>query len=144
MNHVSLTIDSRPENVALVGACAKEIVGDSFSVEKLSEIEQALVETVNNCIEHAYSGLEDRQITIKYALSNDRFLIEITDQGKKIDPQCLKKLTTEVDFDPSDIDSLPEGGFGLKVINSCMDEVNYRREHGKNHWSLTKFVVPPT
>ncbi len=144
MNHVSLTIDSRPENVPLVGACAKEIAGESFSIDKLSEIEQALVETVNNCIEHAYCGSEDRQITIKYALSNDRLFVEIIDHGKGLDPQCLKKLTAELDYNPSDIDGLPEGGFGLNVINSCMDEVHYRREDGKNHWSLTKFVVPLT
>jgi serine/threonine-protein kinase RsbW len=144
MNHVSLTIDSRPENVPLVGACAKEIAGDSFSVEKLSEIEQALVETVNNCIEHAYCGSEDRQITIKYVLSNDRLFVEITDQGKQLDTQHLNNLHAAFNYDPFDIDNLPEGGFGLKVINSCMDEVNYRREDGKNHWTLTKFVVLAT
>lgn len=144
MNQVLLTIDSRPGNVPLVGACVREIAGDSFSVEKLSEIEQALVETVNNCIEHAYCGSEDRQITIKYALSDDRLFVEITDQGKQLDTKHLKNLQAAFNFDPLDVDNLPEGGFGLKVINNCMDEVNYRYEDSKNHWSLTKFVVTPT
>jgi serine/threonine-protein kinase RsbW len=139
MSHVSLTIDSRPENVPLVGSCAKEMAAEFFSVDKLSEIEQALTETVNNCIEHAYSGSEDRQITINYALSNDRLSIEIIDQGKQFDPERLNNLDTDFDYDPLDINNLPEGGFGLKVIKSCMDEVNYRREDDKNHWSLTKF-----
>ena len=138
MNRVSLTIDSRPENVPLACACVKELVTEFFPIDKLLEIEQALAETVNNCIEHAYSGSEDQQITINYAISNDRLLIEIIDQGKQFDPERLKNLNTDFDYDPLDIDSLPEGGFGLKVIKSCMDEVNYQREDGKNHWSLTK------
>jgi serine/threonine-protein kinase RsbW len=139
MNQVSLTIDSRPENVPLVGACAKELAGDLFSAEKLSEIEQALTEAVNNCIEHAYCGSEEFQIIIKYVLSNDCLLIEITDQGKQFDADYLKNLNTEFNYDPYNIDDLPEGGFGLKVIKTYMDEVDYRRENGKNYWLLKKY-----
>ena len=139
MNHVLLTVDSRPENVPLVCASIKEMAAEFFSVDKLSEIEQAVAETVNNCIEHAYGGSVDRQITINYVLSNSHLLIEITDQGKAFDPTHLKNLDIGFDYDPLDINNLPEGGFGLKVIKSCMDEVDYRREDGKNHWSLTKF-----
>lgn len=139
MNCVSLTIDSRPENVPLVGSCAKGMAAEFFSLDKLAEIEQALAETVNNCIEHAYSGSEDHQIAVNYTLSGDRLCIEIIDQGKQFDPERLNNLDADFDYDPLDINNLPEGGFGLKVIKSCMDEVNYRREDGKNHWSLTKF-----
>ncbi|MEQ1738634.1 MAG: ATP-binding protein [Methyloglobulus sp.] len=141
MNHVSLTIDSRPENVPLVCTCAKGMVDGFFSVDKLAEIEQALAEAVNNCIEHAYSGSEDYQILIKYTLSDDRLFIEITDEGKPFDPEHLNNLKSDFDYDPFDIDNLPEGGFGLKVIKSCMDEVNYHREDGKNHWRLTKYCI---
>lgn len=141
MNRVSLTIDSRPENVPLACTCVKELVTKFFPVDKLLEIEQALAETVNNCIEHAYSGSEDQQITINYAISNNRLFIEIIDQGKQFDSEHLKNLNTDFDYDPLDINNLPEGGFGLKVIKSCMDEVNYYREDGKNHWSLTKHCI---
>jgi serine/threonine-protein kinase RsbW len=143
MNHVSLTIDSRPENVPIVGACAKELAGDLFSAEKLSEIEQALSEAVNNCIEHAYCGSNEASIRIKYILSNDCLLIEITDQGRQFSAECLEYLDTEFNYDPQDIDNLPEGGFGLKVIKAYMDEVNYRRENGKNYWLLKKYSSAP-
>ncbi len=139
MNHVSLVIDSRPENVPLVGAYARELVGNFFSEVKLTEIEQALAETVNNCIEHAYGGSGRNQILINYTLANDRLIVEVTDQGKPFDAERMKNLTAEFDYDSLDIDNLPEGGFGLKVIKSCMDEVNYRREDGKNCWSLAKY-----
>lgn len=139
MNRVSLTIDSRPENVQLVGICSKQIASDLFSVAEVAEIEQAIVEAVNNCIEHAYFGNDEGQISIKFTLSKYSLLAEIIDQGKQFDPNCLTKLNDGYDYDPLDIDNLPEGGFGLKVIKSCMDEVNYCRKDAKNYWSLTKY-----
>lgn len=139
MNHVSLVIDSRPENVPLVGACVKELAVNFFTEVKIAEVEQALVETVNNCIEHAYGGSEIHQIIIDYTLSSDCLIVEVTDQGKPLDVERVKNLTEGFNYDPFDIDNLPEGGFGLKVIKNCIDEVDYRRVDGKNCWSLTKY-----
>jgi serine/threonine-protein kinase RsbW len=143
MNHISLSVDSRPENVPLVAACTKELAGGLFSATKLSEIEQALTEAVNNCIEHAYCGSKEFRIVIEYTLANDCLLIEIIDQGKQLDPDYFKNLDTEFNFDPHDIDNLPEGGFGLKVIKSYMDEANYRYENGNNYWLLKKYFSAP-
>lgn len=140
MNQISLTIDSRPENVPLAGLCAKEFAGNVFNTEQLSNIEQALVETVNNCIEHAYSDVSSEGvIEITYSLSDDCIVIEVMDQGKQFDPAKLENLDKVDDFDPLDFDNLPEGGFGLKVIKSCMDKIDYRRDNGRNHWLLTKY-----
>lgn len=139
MNRVALTIDSRPENVPLVGACVKEMADGYFSVAKLTEIEQAVTETVNNCIEHAYSGSQEQQIVINCGLLEDCLVIEIIDQGKQLNSECLMNMTTDFNYDPDDIDNLPEGGLGLKIIKSYMDKVNYRRENDHNHWSLTKY-----
>jgi serine/threonine-protein kinase RsbW len=139
MSNIALTIDSRPENVPLVCSSIIEMAAEFFSVDKLTEIEQAVAETVNNCIEHALCGSEGYQITINCELLNDRLFIEITDEGKQFDSERLNNLNTGFDYDPRDIPGLPEGGFGLSVLKSCMDIVNYRREGGKNHWLLTKF-----
>ena len=140
MKQMSLTIDSRPENVPLVGMCAKEFAGNLFNSEQLCNIEQALVETVNNCIEHAYSGFSEGKIKINYNLFNERFVIELIDQGKEFDATRLESLNTDFSYDPLDIDNLPEGGFGLIVISRSIDEISYRREDGNNFWTLTKFV----
>ncbi len=140
MNRISLTIESYPENVALVGLCVKEIAGNYFTESQIAEIEQALIETVNNCIEHAYSDGEG-QITIKFTPSKERLIVEIIDQGKKFKQNCFENLDCKIDFDPLDLNNLPEGGFGLKVIKSCMDEVNYRNDGENNYWFLSKNVT---
>ncbi|NOT85156.1 MAG: ATP-binding protein [Methylococcaceae bacterium] len=140
MNHITLTIDSRLENIAIVCVCAKALAGVFFDVDKFAEIELALAEAVNNCIEHAYCGSDQQQVIIKFTLLNDRLLIEIIDEADiAFNPELLENLSVDFDYDPLDIDNLPESGFGLKIIKSSMDGVNYRRENGKNHWILTKY-----
>ncbi len=139
MNHVSLTIDSRLENIPLAGLCAKEFASGYFSPDKLFDIDQALTEVVNNCIEHAYGHKNVNQIIIAFRLLSDRLVIEVSDTGKEYDVKLLESLTTDFNFDPDDIVNLPEGGFGLKIIKLCMDEVNYLRTNGSNRWLLAKY-----
>jgi serine/threonine-protein kinase RsbW len=105
----------------------------------LAEIEVAVVETVNNCIEHASEGSETHKISIGFLLTDDRLAVEVQDNGKAIDTDYLQNLEAEFDFDPSDIANLPEGGMGLKIIKNCMDEVYYQNTDGQNRWLLTKF-----
>jgi anti-sigma regulatory factor (Ser/Thr protein kinase) len=42
------------------------------------------------------------------------------------------------DFDPQDIATLPEGGFGWGLIVNQMDHVKYRREGRRNHLAIIK------
>jgi serine/threonine-protein kinase RsbW len=140
MNRVSLTIVSSLENSRLVGLCAREIACRAFSNDALVEIELAAVEVVNNCIEHAFAGSDKHQITIEFLLSEDRLSIEMIDQGKAIEPELLANLNANFDFDHTDLDNLPEGGMGLKIVKSCMDEVSYQNKDKRNRWLLIKYT----
>lgn len=139
MNRISLTIASRPENARLVGLCAKEIACEAFDNETVAEIELAVVEAVNNCIEHACAGLDQHQIIIEFWLRKDRLSIEMIDQGAAIELEWLDNLSADFDFDPTDMENLPEGGMGLKIIKNCMDEVSYQNVDDRNRWLLTKY-----
>lgn len=140
MNRISLTIVSSFDNIRLVGLCAREIACRSFGDEALAEIELTAVEAVNNCVEHACAGSDKHQITIEFLLSEDRLSIEIVDQGKKIEPEWLDNLNANFDFDDTDLENLPEGGMGLKIVKSCMDEVSYQYIDERNRWLLIKFT----
>lgn len=138
VNFASLTIAGRPDNIPLAGLCGKEFASCFFPTEKLIEIEQALVETINNCVEHAYADSDGAPIKIEFKLLKDRLLIEVTDHGKQFLSNRLVQADSAFDFDPEDIDNLPEGGMGLMIIKSCMDDVSYHRNEGTNFWRLTK------
>lgn len=139
MNRITLTITSKWENVRIAALCAKEIAHQAFDEAALVEIEVAVVETVNNCIEHAYAGSDEHQVTIRYLLADDQLVIEIIDDGKVMAKNFLDNLHTDFDFDPTDFDNLPEGGMGLKLVKNCMDEVCYQHNGEHNLWVLTKY-----
>ena len=139
MNKIQLIILNQLENARLVGLCAKEIAAQSFDEAALMEIELATVEIVNNCIEHAYSGSDNQQISIEFWLNADLLLIEIMDTGKSMDLKLLDNLGSDFNFDHTDMENIPEGGMGLKIVKNCMDEMSYQNQNGKNYWSLTKY-----
>ena len=138
MKRVSLTITCHLENSRLVGLCVREIACRAFNEEAQAEIELAVVETVNNCIEHACAGSDKNQITIEFLLSEDRLSIEMIDQGLAIEPEWLNHLNAH--FDDTDLGNLSEGGNGLKIVKSCMDEISYQNRDEHNRWLLIKYT----
>lgn len=139
MNYAKLIISSRLENISLVASCAKGIAGRSFRDEVLSEIELSVSELITNCIEHAYENSNDKEISIEFKRFETHLIINVSDEGKALDPQILKNINGIFDFDPEDFDNLPEGGFGLNIMKASMDEVTYERLSTRNQWTLTKF-----
>ncbi len=137
-NYASLIISSRFDNTRLAALCAKEIAGQSFKTEALNEIELSVEELINNCIEHAYEGSDEHQVSIEFKLHTDCLIIEVVDNGKALDPLILNNVNGSFDFDPDDLYNLPESGFGLNIIKASMDEVKYERLNNSNCWLLTK------
>lgn len=93
--------------------------------------ELALQELLTNLIDHAYRGDAAKFITIKLDCDATRMLIETRDTGI---PASIDLEKTKMP-DPTD---LAEGGYGLAIIRSLMDEVNYKAENGMNIWQLIK------
>jgi Anti-sigma regulatory factor (Ser/Thr protein kinase) len=140
---ITLIFTSDLKNSRLAGLCANEIASELFDEASLAEIELAVVEIVNNCIEHAYAGSDQHKIVVKFCLNEDRLSVEIIDRGKAIEPEQLEIFNGDVDldfdFDCSDIEGLPEGDMGLKIVKNCMDVVTFKNANGYNHCLLIKY-----
>jgi serine/threonine-protein kinase RsbW len=50
----------------------------------------------------------------------------------------MNKPTLE--FDPDDIDSIPEGGMGLYIIDQLMTDSNYSTDNGINTFTMKKIL----
>lgn len=125
------------ENVSLAGIAVHSIISKLTGNGKLGyEIELCVVEACNNSIEHAYKGSFDKSVEILLQLNPDNIFIEIADWGIP-KPEGIK---TDFDFDPEDIENLPEGGMGIFLIEEIMDELNYRSENGKNIFTMIKYI----
>ncbi|MGZ8216234.1 ATP-binding protein [Methylomagnum sp.] len=139
MNNVTLIIGNNPMDTLLIGICIRHISALAFPPEECSAIELAVVEAVNNAIEHAYGEAEEGKITVSYSLSEDGAVIEIIDRGRGMASHLLADKGNPLEFDPEDIDNLPERGMGIWLIRSCMDSAAYHSGGDCNRWTLTKY-----
>lgn len=137
MNSKNFTINSAYKNVSSVCFITKTFCEEnSISSEKIREIELSLAEALNNIIKHSYKGNEENKIDINISIDDSKITIALTDYGesrRNIDKPVLE-------FDPADIDSLPEGGMGLFIIEQLMDENLYTVDGNKNIFKLVKFI----
>jgi serine/threonine-protein kinase RsbW len=135
---IKLVINSALEDVALVGMAINKVC----SIVPLSEVEAyqaelCVVEACTNAIKHAYSHRSGHDVEVVVGMEIDRITFAISDTGS-----AMQKMETPVlDFDPANVESVPEGGMGLFIMHGVMDNVAYSTRDGKNTLSLTKFFA---
>jgi len=98
------------------------------------ELELALTEALSNVMRHAYGGKENYEIHLTLLVDDRGVCVDIHDFGPTFD---YEQLT------PVNLDEPREGGYGVFMIESLVDEV--AREPGKprgNWLRLTKLRPP--
>lgn len=94
----------------------------------------AITEAMNNAMEH--SGAKSIDVSV-IAVDGEAIFTMIT-PGDRFDPTAKRTMP--------DIDSpagLPEGGFGLAIIQELMDSVAYEYREYKNIFTLKKKITAP-
>ncbi len=103
-------------------------VRDPFDTAVVS----AFMEIFNNVAIHAYKRREVGTIEIVITPDERQLVIEIKDQGQPFDIDGVAELPEELDEH-----SLPEGGMGIHIAKTMLDEMTY--EPGPpNLWRLCK------
>ncbi|CAA6815156.1 MAG: Unknown protein [uncultured Thiotrichaceae bacterium] len=95
-------------------------------------LELILVEAINNVIEHAYSNEAGNDIEVEFSIENQNVIMQVTDQGTPV-PVHLR----DGDLMPDSLE-LPEGGWGLGLINALADDVTFSSKNGSNTVTLSK------
>lgn len=115
----------------------------NFSIDEIEDIKLAVAEACNNAILHAAppSGspktTKRPQVTITFIPAADHLEIRVRDEGRLLThalPQRKKTAPGVVD----EQGRLPEGGLGLLVIETVMDEV--RHESGSDTDTTLRMV----
>lgn len=141
---ITFIIDGDVANVALAacalrGACSLSAICQ----ERLDELELAVVEAINNIIEH---GFEDRPclpIRIVTELQPDQITVRLADSGKSIPAELLDQARhTGFSAEIDDLNKLPEGGMGLRLIMQSVDQVAYTASDDNNELLLVKMIAP--
>lgn len=105
----------------------------------ISSLEIVLAEALNNVIEHACVGLDDRQFSFFCDFDGRVISITIEDNGRPFPGAMLPD--GDAPALSVSLDELPEGGFGWFLIRSICSEVSYTREGSMNRLELKLQMV---
>ena len=102
----------------------------SLDENDICQLELAVHEAAVNIIRHAYGNRIDQRIVIEALWLDDRLIFRLNYWGRSFDRDSVP---------PPVLDGTAEAGFGLHIIDCCVDEATYiQREKGKNTVCLIK------
>lgn len=112
-----LTIESNLDNISAVRHWLEEFAARAgFGEDEIGSLKLVISEACSNVIRHAYKGEDGHKIIISAQADDEKLVLHIRDFGTKIDLTKYKE--------PS-LDGLQEGGYGIFLMHSLMDVVEY-------------------
>jgi serine/threonine-protein kinase RsbW len=106
----------------------------------LFDLHLALDEILTNVISYGYDDNREHEIVVHVALSGVSGLrhieMEVRDDGRPFNP--LDAVRPDVS---APVDERPIGGLGIYLVRHVMDDLEYRRQQGKNVLVLRKTVA---
>ena len=134
---MELILQNRPEEKRRLLPALEEFARQHhLAPAVLHAADLALEEHLANVMSYAYEDAAPHEIRIRLALEKQRLQIEVEDDGRPYDPLSRPPVDTSVPLQEK-----PIGGLGIHLIQSLMDEVDYRREAGKNILRMRKRVT---
>ncbi len=125
------------DNELLAANLVEQIARRSnFKPEAINQIKTAIVEACINAAEHSLSP--DRKIYQRFRVDSDRLVVTISSRGVVPTRQSLDQgKKPERDFASSD----ERRGWGLKLIRSLMDEVEFEQVDDGTSLRMTKYLL---
>jgi serine/threonine-protein kinase RsbW len=131
---VELSLPAEHRYLNILGACIRELLArEEGMIEPaitIYNIQLAVQEISANIVDHSYRATGGRiDITMQVLRRPHRLVIQLLDMGVAFDPEAV---TTP------NLDNIHEGGYGLFLARSLLDDLSYSTLPGGNIWRLTK------
>lgn len=134
--HVHLQLPSHTDYLDVIREFISKLANEAgFDEENVHKIALALDEACTNVIRHAYDGGDEEYVEVEAKVDRRGMTITVSDSGRGFDPDAIEtpnieKLLAQHKF----------GGFGLYIIKTVMDDVNFHIEPGvRNQVQMTKY-----
>lgn len=109
-----------------------------FTYDEIEDLKIASSEAITNAVQHAYKGDEEGEIVVGCALFKDRLELMVADHGKSFDFEKTKKSLGPYN-EQVEVQFLREGGLGLYLMETLMDEVKVHHKEGVTVF-MTKYL----
>jgi serine/threonine-protein kinase RsbW len=107
----------------------------NFQSEAINQIKTALVEACINASEHSLSP--DRKIYQRFRIESDKLVVTVSSRGVRL--PTTQSAQHSNGGDPAG-DNAGRRGWGLKLIRTLMDEVEFERVDDGTRLRMTKFL----
>jgi anti-sigma regulatory factor (Ser/Thr protein kinase) len=94
-----------------------------------------LDELFTNTVSYGFEDDLEHLINFTLKLDNHELTLIIEDEGIPFNP--LEKKDPEV---PADLLDVRIGGLGIHIVRKLMDDIRYKRKHGKNKLTMKKSI----
>jgi serine/threonine-protein kinase RsbW len=124
----SLALPHRPESVRPAVAFLLQ-TARALEIPDVNKqlFEVALTEAVTNAIKHGFNGREDAVIICEVERSPRQVVFRVSDTG----PGFVVPDPALPPIDPNDLETLPESGYGLPIIQSVFPAVRGTHVNGR-------------
>ena len=118
-----------PEQLDAVHALLGQAAGEHPELDPMDTMlfETAIIEIANNVVEW---GRPEGQVRWKFTIRvrEDEIEAELEDTGQTFTPAQGKAMP----------DKDAEGGRGLPLAEAALDQIEFKRMHGTNHWRMVR------
>lgn len=126
--HLSLTLQNhRSEISRLVDRIEAFGVEAGLLPDVTFRLTLALDEIVSNVIRHAFDDGAQHPIEVRLDVTNGMVTATVEDDGVPFDPREAPAPALD-----APLEERQAGGLGMHLVRSTMDEIEYRRDGGRN------------
>jgi serine/threonine-protein kinase RsbW len=135
-DYIEVKMPAKPEYVGVIRLTLSGIASRmGYVYEEIEDLKIAVSEACTNAVHHAYQTNDDGEIIVGFGVYSNKLEIMIADNGKSFNFQEVKNKLGPY-TNSSAIDQLSEGGLGLYLMETLMDEV-----YVFNNSGVTVFMV---
>lgn len=127
-----------PECIPYLVDLTKRFLTDSAGLDAhagmVSHLRIALAELFTNVVRHGYRDREPGPLSLELSMDGGVFTARLVDAGAPFDSTRKAEMP-----DPAD---LAEGGYGLGIVQTVMDDVSWRYVDGVGNETIVRKRVP--
>lgn len=135
---MEVVLTNKPEDrhrlVAELEAFARQV---QLPKAALQAADLALEEHLTNVINYGFEDKKTHEILVRFEIEGGALLVEVFDDCRPFNPLERPEVDTT-----KPLEEKPIGGLGVHLMRKFMDELDYRREEGKNVFRMRKKLKP--